>query len=58
VLDRLRGFGRSLRRFKIDHFSDHSIEDYIAHIYAAVQKQQQAMTQRATSRRRDRNAEV
>ncbi|MDY0171017.1 MAG: lipase family protein [Thermoguttaceae bacterium] len=58
VLDRLRGFGRSLRRLKIDHFSDHSIEDYIAHIHAAVQKQQQAMTQRATSRPRGRNAEV
>jgi triacylglycerol lipase len=52
VLDRLRGFARSLRRFKIDHFSDHSIEDYIDHIHAAVQKQQQAMTQSVPSRRR------
>ena len=54
VLDRLRGFARSLRRFKIDHFSDHSMEDYIAHIHAAVQKQQQAMTQSRPSRQHGR----
>jgi triacylglycerol lipase len=55
VLDRLRGFARSLRRFKIDHFSDHSSgKDYIAHIHAAVQKQQQAITQSGSSRRRAR----
>jgi triacylglycerol lipase len=51
VVDRLRGFARGLRRFKIDHFSDHSIEDYIAHIHAAVQKQQ-AMTHSRASRGR------
>jgi triacylglycerol lipase len=54
VLDRLRGFARSLRRFKVDHFSDHSMEDYIAHIHAAVQKQQQAMTQSRPSRQHGR----
>jgi len=54
VVDRLRGFARSLRRLKIDHFSDHSIEDYIAHIHAAVQKQQEAMARTAPRRRRGR----
>jgi triacylglycerol lipase len=28
-----------LRHFRIDHFSDHSIEHYIAHIHAAVERQ-------------------
>jgi triacylglycerol lipase len=51
VADRLRGFLHGLRRFNIDHFSDHSIEHYITHIHAAVQKQQRVMTRR-TSRRR------
>ena len=45
LLDRLRGFVRGLRRFKIDHFTDHSIEHYIAHIHAAVQSQQPATMQ-------------
>jgi triacylglycerol lipase len=54
VGDRLRGFLHGLRRFNIDHFSDHSIEGYIAHIHAAVQKQQQAMTQSASSQPRRR----
>ena len=52
VVDRLRGFLRGLRRFKIDHFSDHSIEQYIAYLHAAVQKQQHAMTRRASRLRR------
>ena len=51
VLDRLRGFARSLRRLKIDHFSDHSVEDYVDHIHAAVEKQQ-TMTHIAPPRRR------
>lgn len=51
VVDRLRGFLRSLRRFRIDHFSDHSIEQYIEHIHAAV-CQQQSMAGRAPRRRR------
>ncbi|NUQ66584.1 MAG: lipase family protein [Pirellulales bacterium] len=54
MVDRLRGFLRGLRRFNIDHFSDHSIEQYIASIHAAVQKQQLAMTRK--SRRRSRIA--
>jgi len=52
--DRLRGFLHGLRRFNIDHFCDHSIEGYIAYIHAAVQKQQQAMTQSVSSRPRGR----
>ena len=54
VVDRLRGFIHGLGRFRIDHFSDHSIEHYIAYIHAAVQRQQQAMTLRV--RRRSRTA--
>lgn len=34
--DRLRGFFRGLRRLKIDHFSDHSIDRYIEYIAAAL----------------------
>ena len=51
VVDRLRGFVHGLGRLNIDHFSDHSIEHYIAHIHAAVQKEQRAMTQWAPRRR-------
>jgi triacylglycerol lipase len=46
AVDRLRGFLRGLRRFKIDHFSDHSIEQYIAYLHTAVLKQQNAMRRR------------
>jgi triacylglycerol lipase len=42
VVDRIRGFLRSLRRLKIDHFSDHSIEQYIDYLHSAVQKEQRA----------------
>jgi triacylglycerol lipase len=38
AVDRLRGFLRGLRRFRIDRFSDHSIEQYISYLHAAVQK--------------------
>jgi triacylglycerol lipase len=44
VFDRLRGFLLGLIRLRIDQFSDHSIENYITHIHAAVQRQQKAMT--------------
>nr|WP_315852923.1 lipase family protein [Roseimaritima sediminicola] len=37
-IDRWRGFWRSLRRFRIDHFSDHSIHGYIAVIRNAVRE--------------------
>ncbi len=43
VLDRLRGFVVGLRQFQIDPLADHSIEQYIAHIHAAVQRQRRAM---------------
>lgn len=44
--DRLRGFLRGLRRFSIDHFSDHSIERYIDYLHTAVEKQQRAMARK------------
>lgn len=37
--DRWRGFLRGLRRWKVDHFSDHSIHGYIDAIAAAVRQQ-------------------
>jgi triacylglycerol lipase len=51
MVDRWRGFVRGLARLRIDHFSDHSIEQYITHIHAAVQRQQQAMRPRIRRRR-------
>ncbi|QDS92892.1 Lipase (class 3) [Roseimaritima multifibrata] len=37
-MDRARGFARGLRRWKIDHFSDHSIHNYIDAILPAAQE--------------------
>ena len=51
VLDRLWGVICGLGRLRIDPFSDHSIEQYITHIHAAVQKQQRAVTLRVPRRR-------
>jgi len=51
-IDRVRGFFRSLRRFRIDHFSDHSIEQYIDYLHAAVEKEQRTETRRAGRRSR------
>lgn len=39
--DRWRGFLRGLRKLKIDHFTDHSVHQYIEHIYRAVQKEEE-----------------
>ncbi|TWU26200.1 Lipase (class 3) [Novipirellula galeiformis] len=41
--DRWWGFIHGLRRRKIDHFSDHSIHEYIAAIHRAVEAEQQEM---------------
>ena len=38
--DRWRGFIRGLKAGKIDHFSDHLIDNYIAYIHAAVQEEE------------------
>jgi triacylglycerol lipase len=38
--DRWRGFFKGLRRFRIDHFSDHPLHQYIAPILAAAQAEQ------------------
>ncbi len=40
-LDRWRGFFRSLRLFKVDHFSDHSVHGYIEVLLQAVQEDQE-----------------
>ncbi len=39
--DRWKGFLRGLRRWKIDHFGDHSIHRYIKAILAAVEEEKQ-----------------
>ena len=39
VKDRMRGFVRGLRRLKVDHFSDHVIDNYIDYIHTALQKE-------------------
>jgi triacylglycerol lipase len=41
--DRWQGFLRGLRKWKIDHFSDHSIMRYIDAIAAAVDKERESM---------------
>tara|TARA_R110002049_G_scaffold2750_2_gene21414 strand:+ start:123774 stop:124733 length:960 start_codon:yes stop_codon:yes gene_type:complete len=38
--DRWRGFLGGLRRFKVDHFSDHSIHRYIEGVWKAVEKEE------------------
>jgi triacylglycerol lipase len=38
--DRFRGFFRGLRKFQIDHFSDHSTFEYIGHIVNAICKEE------------------
>ena len=39
-LDRWHGFLRGLRKFRIDHFSDHSVHTYVTHILKAVKKEE------------------
>ena len=41
--DRWKGFWRSLRRWKVDHFSDHSIHGYIEAIAGEVDEETEAM---------------
>lgn len=41
--DRWRGFFGGLRRWKIDHFADHSIHRYIEAVYKAVQQEEEQM---------------
>jgi triacylglycerol lipase len=41
--DRWRGFVRGLRERRIDHFTDHSIGQYISHIWNAVQEEELAI---------------
>ena len=39
--DRWRGFIGGLRERKLDHFADHSIQQYVEHIRSAVQSEEQ-----------------
>lgn len=38
--DRWHGFLRGLRKFRIDHFSDHSVHAYVTHILKAVKNEE------------------
>lgn len=51
--DRLRGFLRGLRRWKIDHFADHSIHSYIRAIAAAVKDEKQRLAEGGRARQAD-----
>lgn len=51
--DRWQGFLRSLRRWKIDHFADHSIHQYINAIAAAVQVEKNEMAAGRAATRAD-----
>jgi triacylglycerol lipase len=48
VKDRMRGFLRGLRRFKVDHFSDHVIDNYIDYIHVALEKERAEPSRRDT----------
>lgn len=48
--DRWRGFLRGLRRWKIDHFTDHSIHNYIHAIADAVDQEKQLLAQGGTAK--------
>jgi triacylglycerol lipase len=43
--DRWKGFLRGLRRWRIDHFVDHSIHNYIDAILAAVEEEKTELAQ-------------
>lgn len=47
--DRWQGFLRGLRRWKIDHFSDHSIHNYIDAIHVAMKEDQQQISEGGTA---------
>ena len=48
--DRWQGFLRGLRRWKIDHFADHSIHNYINAIADAVEEEKQQLDQGGTAK--------
>lgn len=48
--DRWKGFLRGLTRWKIDHFTDHSIHGYIEGILKAVQKEEEEVAQGAEAK--------
>ena len=51
--DRFWGFWRTLRRFRVDHFSDHLMSEYIRAIKNAADEEQQAVVDSATGKRRN-----
>ena len=48
--DRWKGFLRGLRRWKVDHFSDHSIHGYIEAIAGEVEEETEAIQQGETAK--------
>ena len=48
--DRWKGFLRGLRRWKIDHFADHSIHKYIDAIVAAVDEENKELARGGTAK--------
>jgi len=56
--DRWQGFLRGLRRWKIDHFSDHSIHQYIQAIYKAVREEDQRIDQGGQAKSASNYADV
>ena len=51
--DRWKGFLRGLRRWKVDHFADHSTHYYIQAIAAAVEKEKQELAAGGKARTAD-----
>jgi triacylglycerol lipase len=49
--DRWKGFLRALSRWKIDHFADHSIHQYINAIVAAVEEEKKEMAEGGAAKR-------
>ena len=38
TIDRIKGFGESLLRFRIDHLSDHSIDAYVDALHGICER--------------------
>jgi triacylglycerol lipase len=51
--DRWKGFFHGLRRWRVDHFSDHSIHRYIDAIFAAVKQDQKQIKKGRTAQQAD-----
>lgn len=51
--DRWKGFFRGLRKWKVDHFSDHSLHEYVKAILAAVDEEKEQLRAGGTSVKAD-----